>query len=511
MSDSKTDKPMAEPKLKPNKCLGKDRNMNPCRCLAIAMDNRFCKNHQYLNDYTDEQLETLSICSGCKKVVYLDGKKTCEKCSARGKGNREQYKSTVVKCALEKCNSKKSDQNKYCMLHQVHVWLDEVHESGHNPCTQYIRGCRNTMPIGSDYKKCEDCRQLEREKDQKKRDNAIQQNRILTDETSAKYCNSCGNLHPREYFVGDKMQETVTCRNCRENDKLQNTRRDKEHRRKQGREYDAKESRKKSKKEWKAANWEKVVQVWRNYRIRQREKDETSFLKKNAEYAKEWRTKNPDIMQAQYEKNKKDQEYQYNVYAKSAKYRSIPFEISIEDYKLVVNNQCYYCGIVNEKRGFHGMDRKNNNMCYNMNNVVSCCSMCNFIKGTLPVEDFLQRVTHILSYNEKIHQKVQYPDAFQNYNGTTYYGYKRRAQSRNLCFELTEEYFTELTFSSCYLCGKVSENQHRNGVDRRDNTNGYTIENSSSCCGGCNYMKNVFSLNSFFDRLMCIYNHQQSI
>ena len=41
------------------------------------------------------------------------------------------------------------------------------------------------------------------------------------------------------------MQETVTCRNCRENDKLQNTRRDKEHRRKQGREYDAKESRKK--------------------------------------------------------------------------------------------------------------------------------------------------------------------------------------------------------------------------------------------------------------------------
>ena len=40
------------------KCQGKDRHMNPCRYNAlIQIGSTFCKNHQYMNDYTEVQLQ----------------------------------------------------------------------------------------------------------------------------------------------------------------------------------------------------------------------------------------------------------------------------------------------------------------------------------------------------------------------------------------------------------------------------------------------------------------------
>ena len=279
-------------KAKPIKCLGKDRNMNPCRCSALTgINSRFCKNHQYMETYTDEQLQKLTLCSGCKKAYYMESK-ICEKCNDRGKINRNEAKSSLVLCAVEKCNSKRSEQNKYCMIHQIHVWIDEVHESNHFPCTQYIRGCRNVLPNDSTFKRCEDCRKAEREKDHKKRNEAKQQNQSLSlQNSSSKHCNTCGKKFSNDLFVGEKGQETSTCKHCRDNDKKQNLKRDKEHRREQGRKYDAKESRKKQKKEWKSSNWDKVVRAWKQYRVRQREKNEKEFLETNAKNAKLWRSK----------------------------------------------------------------------------------------------------------------------------------------------------------------------------------------------------------------------------
>jgi hypothetical protein len=47
----------------------------------------------------------------------------------------------------------------------------------------------------------------------------------------------------------------------------------------------------------------------------------------------------------------------------------------------------------------------------------------------------------------------------------------------------------EKTKESCYLCGKEENETHKNGIDRFDNTKGYTEENIRSCCVSCNYMK----------------------
>ena len=70
--------------------------------------------------------------------------------------------------------------------------------------------------------------------------------------------------------------------------------------------------------------------------------------------------------------------------------------------------------------------------------------------------------------------------------------YKRIAKNRSLKFELTEKQFFELAQKDCYYCGAKPSNINKtksnngeyvyNGLDRIDNTKGYTIDNVVSCC-----------------------------
>jgi hypothetical protein len=62
-------------------------------------------------------------------------------------------------------------------------------------------------------------------------------------------------------------------------------------------------------------------------------------------------------------------------------------------------------------------------------------------------------------------------------------------------FELTFEQFAEITHQPCKYCGKSWEflSSLRNGpllgIDRWDNSLGYTVQNSVSCCTLCNFAK----------------------
>ena len=77
--------------------------------------------------------------------------------------------------------------------------------------------------------------------------------------------------------------------------------------------------------------------------------------------------------------------------------------------------------------------------------------------------------------------------------------YKRNAKRRNIPFELSFNEFIELTQQNCYYCGIEPSNTHiskhnngdfiYNGLDRKDNTKGYTLSNIVSCCDQCNWAK----------------------
>jgi hypothetical protein len=69
-----------------------------------------------------------------------------------------------------------------------------------------------------------------------------------------------------------------------------------------------------------------------------------------------------------------------------AKERHISFNLTPEQFKNLWQAPCYYCG--SEIKTI-GIDRINNNEGYILNNVVSCCKICNFMKGKLSKKVFI--------------------------------------------------------------------------------------------------------------------------
>ena len=61
------------------KCKGKDYNGDSCR-NNIKDDTYFCKYHYYMKDYTEDMLDNLTLCTGCKKYYYIVEGKTCKIC-----------------------------------------------------------------------------------------------------------------------------------------------------------------------------------------------------------------------------------------------------------------------------------------------------------------------------------------------------------------------------------------------------------------------------------------------
>jgi len=93
--------------------------------------------------------------------------------------------------------------------------------------------------------------------------------------------------------------------------------------------------------------------------------------------------------------------------------------------------------------------------------------------------------------------------------------YKSNAKRRGIEYKLTEEQFKEITQRDCYYCGAKPNNAYHqkwqngtyvyNGIDRIDNTKGYTIDNVVPCCKDCNAAKGKLTLQEFKDLIKRIY------
>jgi 5-methylcytosine-specific restriction endonuclease McrA len=92
---------------------------------------------------------------------------------------------------------------------------------------------------------------------------------------------------------------------------------------------------------------------------------------------------------------------------------------------------------------------------------------------------------------------------------TLLHNYKSRARKKDLRFDLSKEQFYTLTQGQCVFCGtppqtEIGTNVRKdgtsktrktngsfiyNGIDRKDNAKGYTMDNVQTCCGICNKAK----------------------
>lgn len=70
----------------------------------------------------------------------------------------------------------------------------------------------------------------------------------------------------------------------------------------------------------------------------------------------------------------------------------------------------------------------------------------------------------------------------------------RSAQTRNIVWNLSFAEFKILIKQTCYYCqNNLGKHIHSgSGLDRIDNTKGYTIDNVLPCCGICNKTRNNF-------------------
>ncbi len=88
----------------------------------------------------------------------------------------------------------------------------------------------------------------------------------------------------------------------------------------------------------------------------------------------------------------------YVRYKRGSLRRGYEFELSINEFKTIISQNCNYCGIepkqIHNKKGmryeliYNGIDRKNNDKGYILDNCVPCCKFCNFAKSKFDLNEF---------------------------------------------------------------------------------------------------------------------------
>ena len=74
-----------------------------------------------------------------------------------------------------------------------------------------------------------------------------------------------------------------------------------------------------------------------------------------------------------------------------------------------------------------------------------------------------------------------------------YNQYKSRCKKLNREFTISMDFFTEERHKSCVYCSS----KEAGGLDRMDNSKGYTPVNAVACCYTCNWMKRNLTVADF--------------
>ncbi len=98
--------------------------------------------------------------------------------------------------------------------------------------------------------------------------------------------------------------------------------------------------------------------------------------------------------------------------------------------------------------------------------------------------------------------------------------YRSAARGRGLEWGLTNDQFNILVGGICHYCGSQPSTIQSakwtnvlfayNGLDRKDNAHGYTVENTVTCCKTCSHAKVAMSYEEFTGYLVRAGNFQAS-
>src|ERR1035441_95337 len=89
-------------------------------------------------------------------------------------------------------------------------------------------------------------------------------------------------------------------------------------------------------------------------------------------------------------------------YRGHARKKKIPFELTLQQFYDITQQNCHYCGDSPRLRNLsgndvhaNGVDRLDSSCGYTLDNVVTCCTICNVAKSAMTVEEFKQWVLRV--------------------------------------------------------------------------------------------------------------------
>jgi hypothetical protein len=92
-----------------------------------------------------------------------------------------------------------------------------------------------------------------------------------------------------------------------------------------------------------------------------------------------------------------------------------------------------------------------------------------------------------------------------------YSKYRQGALKRGLAFDIDMELFEKITKENCHYCNQLPTQEYKNrsangtylhnGIDRVNNTIGYTVSNCVACCWICNKMKGTLTSTEFYNQV----------
>ena len=138
-----------------------------------------------------------------------------------------------------------------------------------------------------------------------------------------------------------------------------------------------------------------ITQEWKNIHTELRRKYFKNYNQNRKELTPEEKLKRSTYIK------KYNKEHQlvkkFRQYKTRSKVKENFFQITIDEFKGLVYQPCHYCGNISIDK-INGIDRKDNNIGYILNNCLPCCYICNMAKSNKTYEEFITWIHNTSNY-----------------------------------------------------------------------------------------------------------------
>jgi hypothetical protein len=249
----------------------------------------------------------------------------------------------------------------------------------------------------------------------------------------------------------------------------------------------------------------KKKQFSQNSRARSLAKDPVAYRARNTATHRVYVANNPDVIRGNEAHRKSASGSKIKDVVTYAKKKGIEFQVDdTAALKEMLSLACEYCGYLPAHgQPLNGLDRVDPNGIYSADNCVPCCALCNAMKLSYTVDEFVAGVRSIAAHCGLVYDPHASAEIVA-FGGTKE---RRDAGPKDKEDKLSADERLKMMCDPCYLCGQTPSY----GVDRCDASVCYTLENSMQCCTQCNYMKKDLALEDFTDHIARIQDHTKGL